>query len=397
MMIANVCIYLLVLALSVLSAVCLDDTFGYTPLLTLAGLTLLSLLYTLIVRSKVSLQEKNSGRFYVRGAQSVFTVEMRNRSQLFIPFVDVQAVSGREKVPLRFSIFPKETSRVDTNGVFEHIGRYAVGIKRVWFYDLLGVFRLPGRNMLTDVSVVPRLVEIGSVGLRAGQRKTDSALSEYSKQNENEVYNGVREYVPGDSLKNIHWKLTAHAAAFMSRRYEASDRNSVSVFLALTPHPYDDETRRSLYDCLVETALSAALYSVVREFDAELGIEEGGELTFFPLSSADDVRQIAPVFSSLALDGKISAADMIRRRVESKEEMENAVVCTANLTRELADLLGKMADRNINVAVYHVVPRDFGAPEAQDIYDFLRARGVECRRISSAEQLALPAAEKLTV
>lgn len=70
-------------------------------------------------------------------------------------------------------------------------------------------------------------------------------------------FHAIREYVPGDSPRNIHWKSTAKTGALMVRQYEETRRSRVGVLLSLAAEEYaeDDE---------FELAVSAAASIGVR-------------------------------------------------------------------------------------------------------------------------------------
>lgn len=64
-------------------------------------------------------------------------------------------------------------------------------------------------------------------------RLTDSDLS----------FHAVREYMPGDAVRHIHWKSTAKTGAIMVRQYEESQTARVAVLFDARPEEYanDDE------------------------------------------------------------------------------------------------------------------------------------------------------------
>lgn len=115
------------------------------------------------------------------------------------------------------------------------------------------------------------------------------------------AFHALREYVPGDERRNIHWKSTAKTGSYMVRQFE--------------------ETRRS--HLLVALSLSASDYADEEEF--ELAVSATGSLGVRALT---DSRTLSVVASALTPDFAKRAVHSVRR------------VSTVNRGRLLDDLAG---------------------------------------------------------
>lgn len=70
-------------------------------------------------------------------------------------------------------------------------------------------------------------------------------------------FHAIREYVPGDSPRNIHWKTTAKTGTLMVRQFEETRKSMVGVLLSLHESEYVDLEG-------FEIAISAAASLAVR-------------------------------------------------------------------------------------------------------------------------------------
>jgi uncharacterized protein (DUF58 family) len=153
-------------------------------------------------------------------------------------------------------------------------GVLSVGPVRVVRQDPLGlVSREVSHGTATTLYVHP--VTIGLASMSTGFMRdlegnptrdlTDSDLS----------FHALREYVPGDDRRNIHWRSTAKTGRFMVRQFEQTRRSHLLIALDSAPEDFADD----------------------QEFELAVGVAAGGAcLARYPRSlcctrsSARDVK-----------------------------------------------------------------------------------------------------------
>ena len=87
-----------------------------------------------------------------------------------------------------------------------------------------------------DLYVHPRIIAIPSMSVGfvrdlEGSPTRDLTASDVS-------FNALREYVPGDERRTIHWKSTAKTGSFMVRQFEETRRSHLLVALSLAEADY---------------------------------------------------------------------------------------------------------------------------------------------------------------
>ena len=104
------------------------------------------------------------------------------------------------------------TVKIHDNGISKipidtsHCGAYTFKVNRISVYDLLGFFHLnakiekTGEVLVRPVPVMPDIMP-NRFGFKAKNLRK-------AKQPNTEIYD-VKEYAPGDSIKMIHWKVSA--------------------------------------------------------------------------------------------------------------------------------------------------------------------------------------------
>lgn len=131
--------------------------------------------------------------------------------------------------------------------VLESRGEHRIGPARIVDRDPLGVLaRETTAAELTTVLVYPDVVPI-----RPARALT--ALVETSGTPERQAFDRLREYVPGDALRDVDWKSSAKRADGELVVTEYSDESSGGVTLVAASEPGHD-------DAMADAAASVAMY-----------------------------------------------------------------------------------------------------------------------------------------
>lgn len=136
-------------------------------------------------------------------------------------------------------------------------GVYTLGPVQAWRTDPLGLLR----RRLTLVAerelyVLPRTValesfEWGLVPDPDGVPSDRVSMSDLS-------FHGLREYVPGDELRHVHWKSSARAGQLLVRQYHDSRRSRATFVLDVDPAAYDSDDDFELAVSVLASLLARA-------------------------------------------------------------------------------------------------------------------------------------------
>lgn len=169
-----------------------------------------------------------------------FVIRIHNRCKITGFTVDLTYVyrnvftghSDQEKLHLWAA--PMEGCEVRQQMKSRYSGRVEAEIVRFVVYDSFHVFGLQGCEVKgSSVLVWPKFTE-------EAEEEVYSCVEGFPRDNESRKrgaeYNPdyeIREYIPGDELKSIHWKLTAKQDRLMVRERLATGREKMNVLLPL--------------------------------------------------------------------------------------------------------------------------------------------------------------------
>ncbi len=181
------------------------------------------------------------------GDEIVYELEVANRKPLPLAWLRVEDELPERVTLLKGKAVHNLEDRVTLDNVFP-IGMYRrvkrrfpmkCGERGVFFFgptrirsgDLFGFFRKEKAiDKLDFLLVYPRLVPLESLGILSQQLFGDLRIKQHLFQDP-VLTAGIREYLPGDSLKRIHWKSTARLGKLQTKIYEPTTTVDISIFL----------------------------------------------------------------------------------------------------------------------------------------------------------------------
>jgi uncharacterized protein (DUF58 family) len=111
-------------------------------------------------------------------------------------------------------------------------------------------------------------------------------------------FHAIREYAPGDSQRQVHWKSTAKTGRLMVRQFEESRRSRMAVVLGVAEPEFADADE---FELAVSAAASLGLRAVRDARD--LDIVSGSEIPRVVRGRLRAIQHIATVSPRAMLDG----------------------------------------------------------------------------------------------
>lgn len=361
-----------VLAITLLLALAVGDAdyhataIGWLPFICCVTAIVLAFAYAQVLRRSLVMEEVAEVGSCQRGRAVRFAVRFRNTCPLFYTRIEAHFFvsdlfgnrAGASTTTL--ALCPFEEYEMGFSTRFEHIGVYRAGLDSVTVTDFLRLFsftvKAPKRTL---VQVTPQLVEMGGLHL-SNEAITETTRAKRTVLADSTNYAGVREYVKGDPLKTIHWKLSAKQRKYYTRIYEAYTNMGVDVVLDFTGPVRTPDEMMGMFDCVVETGLSVARYAREHGIDVQLHwVDRNGRTWSKPgITEAEMPAMIAdmPLFSSDE-EHRIEALDLVKHLAGSKRSQGNLVVCSANPQADLLTALISAKERRHAPVLFAVVPK----------------------------------------
>lgn len=347
----------LILALFVLSLILRYDLlFLFTILLALAsGASLLWYRYCL---SGVTYKRKLRDERVFYGEETELTIEVTNAKPLPLAWLLVRddfpkgvslltgylgqaqrtgtsVLSLTDMLALRWYERVQRTYRIrsDDRGV------YTFGPAGLTSGDVFGFGQRSETVKHTDRLVVyPKVVPVTNMELL--YERPSGELKALRKVIEDPLRMAtVREYIPGDSMRFIHWKNTARLNQLQTKVFDPSASEVLAIFVDLqtAPNPYSFVSE--YLELIITAAASISVDSLARRQAVGLyvngGPSEAGHWTVVPPGrSAGQGMQILEALSPLTGFRLLSLPQLLARSMPSLPYGSTALVITARATEE---------------------------------------------------------------
>lgn len=353
------------LVVLVIPAVFLNSIFGYLPIIVALLMVAASYGYLQVLKRSLNYDELSDLSNCQRGTSVDFTVKLKNNSPLIFtrlkPSFYISDLFGADDTVTEevITLAPFEERNFSFSVRFDHIGSYSAGLKKIQIFDLMGLFSHTIENKNDyQVNVKPKIFDVASLKI------SNSALTESEKMIVPTVidgsdYAGVREYVWGDPIKTIHWKLSARTETYMTKQFESYGTVGLSIILDFYSPSYDRETLMSIFDSIVETGLSVADYAKETGLEYELVYNSRhGEKKKFSAGYITDLMELIGDMPkiSVAEKGERKALDLLREEGNARYSHGNIAFCSANITEEMTNVLLELKNRKKNPILFAIVP-----------------------------------------
>jgi uncharacterized protein (DUF58 family) len=267
-----------------------------------------------------------------KGQQARATVKASARGMLLPGIVraelgcDNMLTGERGTIPVTFAVSPRYGGSADMEIESENCGLLTFDVGKMKVYDLLGLTGISGRaeargGCLVLPDVVASGIELGQPG--AGKGDFEYSASKPGYDLSEPLY--IREYVAGDSLKSIHWKLTSKFDKLMVREPGLPAENSV-LLLFETGTPSEPAAEPGMLAAAAEAFLSLSQGLLADGVRHTVGWQDRNDGMFVRLSldSEEDLPGVLP--KALAAGHGVDEIGCLRRYSRNFGGVEQAHV-----------------------------------------------------------------------
>ena len=349
--------------------------FFFQILYIFLGLYVLSRLWTHQAIRAVQCARRMPSRAF-SGEKVKVELEIVNRGLLPLPWLRVN-----ESLPIRLStpnfyrcvlsLLPGERARLSYQLHCQRRGYYKIGPLALKAGDLMGFSEEARPGAQAEALIVyPKVVPLRHLDLPS--RSPFGSLPSRERIFEDPTRPiGVRDYQPGDGLRNIHWKLSAALSRLQVKRYQPAVSLETTIFLNLNLAEYRGWVRSHRHgrveaatELAIVVAASVANYLVEKRQAVGLSTNGrdplSGDSRPLTLPAAKGRTYLMNLLEALA---RVEAAEtfpfveLLRRESLNLSWGATALVITGGENPELFPALLEMSRRGQNIFLIFIDPQ----------------------------------------
>ncbi len=246
-------------------------------------------------------------------------------------------------------------------------GSYQVGTDSILLQDLFGFFYLPlprsarvdrasGKSRTSvEMDVIPNPYRWQSPNAGKLQAPEEVLMNTQNLKVSNEVDTlaNVRDFVPGDRIKQIHWKLSARSGKWLAREFEDPRQGGILFVMdpklpddCIKPLNYSNDAPEIMASTMKQLSRTEGPLSLLLGEDYYTAPGEGIEPQGFyrammhwkpqirendPRSKESETRQACQITSH-----RLELSDLLRKET-AKQRYRAIVILTARMSEQLSD------------------------------------------------------------
>jgi uncharacterized protein (DUF58 family) len=298
----------------------------------------------------------------LRGGDAEACIRVSNSSRRPLPATTVRDIAGPASRTLSVRrLHPGETQELRISLPTSRRGIVPSGPLLVDRDDGFGLAHrtlVSGRTV--ELYVRPRPIPLPEIASSLA-RSVDGPQADTTMEG-TLAFHALREYVPGDELRHVHWRASAHSDTLVVKQHVDTAHAALAVVLDVTIPAAESTGRAEAFEVAVDCAASVAVIAAIQRQPLQLVDSAGGSL----LPSAarqqggwtvDDVLDALTQVAGTPEEAR--SADHLPgtiRRLSAGGRGSLAVVVSTRPMEGLADALGLLAGCYARVLAVRVVP-----------------------------------------
>ncbi|MCX7748993.1 MAG: DUF58 domain-containing protein [Clostridia bacterium] len=361
---------------------------------TVVSLAMISFLYTLVILLRFKYLQDIDKKFVMKGDKVNFIFSVHNEDFLLYPYIKVtffgsETLFKKQFQSKSFSLAPLKEKNYSLELECKYRGSYEIGVKSFEIDDFLGIFKLKyNLNETKYVTVYPRIIYLDRFKLQTNFSSETQSITN-GRFEDTTMISDIRKYTYGDSLKKIHWKLSAKMNDFLVKNHEGSTETSTVILLDLKKNPFTVEENTIIEDKLIESAVAIIYYCLsnwipihlVYYKDQIVDIEAKNPLCF------DDIYK---TLSKIMFIEKIDVKDLLNVYLKDFFKKTNILILTSNISYELYSEIYKTKFSGYEISFVYVSPEEVTGvndTEADNILSYLPEIGVDTYKINISDDI----------
>ena len=325
----------------------------------------------------------------VKNQQGTLSVRIHNMTPMMFGNVEFEFWCDDIAIQLEiepftvFQIVPFKVTLVEIPFTVHYRGQFSAGLRSMKTTDMLGLFTLR-RKYGENVTIVslPLVHDIDQFKLAMNLLTQANSRFEIKDEDYSTIAD-VRPYLPTDSIKRVHWKLTAKRNEWMVKVFQANALNRVVIIADSMRLPIPLKEAYEMEDNIVEMMLSIAKFCLNKGMPIHCMATNGSHMKG---RSPSEFESLYKSTATLVFEPNtvLTPLSILTHYINDATGHVNAIVITARLDAELYERILTAQNNGHYVAVIYY-PTVMPNPDPEKIFKLMQDANVPCFRLTKGE------------
>ena len=389
--------------------------------------------YTVLVLPVVSFLQMIAGYFIlsyeqnlnsdsiIKGDEVTLKVNIINKSFLFLPYVKISFFNDRdgviennkvnnivvEPLPIPTStkiikvheinnllVQPFSKKELSFNYTYKYRGYFKIGVSSIELHDFLGIFKVTRKNKnQLFIRVYPQIIDIDRFNLNTGSF-SNSISTIGGVQEDVSTIEDINKYSYGDSLKKIHWKLSAKTNELMVKEYEKVGSTSVIFICNLEKSDSLAEKNVFIEDKHIEVVIAVLKHFTHHGVDLKF-VYDDGEINTIQCSNSFDFQNIYEVLAKVEFKERkrdktkeeTSFGDIINSQINYNINKGYLIISTSKLDYKFYEALYKLNLEGYDISLIYIHDEDSINEDSEDVLGLLSKLRIKIYSINLTDDI----------
>jgi uncharacterized protein (DUF58 family) len=264
----------------------------------------------------------------------------------------VRGIGGHESLSVSYALTPRKR------------GVYRVGPAATTAYDALGLFRFahPAAEA-HELIVYPYGADLHTLET-AGVISFYGSVSSRSRIGDALEFHAIREYLPGDELRRIHWKSTARTGKFTVMEFEQNVAGTLTIALDLAEGWEFGEGKQTTLESAVRLAAALAKCALASGGAVRLLAHGRRDHSAVARQGLDELPHVLESLARAQADGPSPLAEVLERQAADLAR-GGVLLLTADPDPATLEFVKRLRGRGSGVGLVLLRGDSFAASESQ--------------------------------
>ncbi len=280
--------------------------------------------------------------------------KISNTGFFSIPYLEIEDEISKKltkKDPKKtiISLEKAESYRENKTIYLNRRGYYELVSIKVRVRDVFGLYSFNKTlSSSSSLLVYPRPIEINNFKIISSQVSGELLVDESTSKDKTSI-ESFRNYVSGDSIKSIHWKLSGKFDQLIIKEYENSGDTNTLLLVDNSKENFSNDLDRRTEDKSVDIALSIIDYCLRENIPTTLKTQREDSPMTLQGQEEGDLKSFLELLAKLQADGTYSFKSFVDSQVEKSRKDTTLILISNSLDREIASRILDIKMKGLNI------------------------------------------------